>query len=273
MTKLLDRLLLNKEAIQYTFDSSNTFPLEKHIILLGFRGSVSHNLYLPKDDSIDDIDLLGVIIPPKEYYFGLHKFEQVESFKVGSRFDLVAYEIRKFFRLMSKMNPNVMSMLWLCPEHYLIITDLGQKILDNRCLFSSKQCYNTFCGYAYGQLKRMTHFQKYEGYMGKKRKQLVDKFGYDVKNASHLIRILTMGIEFLKTRELNVYRYKDREILLDIKNGKWSLEKVKEKAEILFKDLEKAKDDSSLPDKTNSEQINKLLIEIVENYFQKEKLC
>jgi len=34
------------------------------------------------------------------------------------------------------------------------------------------------------------------GYMGKKRRELVMRVGYDAKNAAHLIRLLRMGIEF-----------------------------------------------------------------------------
>lgn len=39
--------------------------------------------------------------------------------------------------------------------------------------------------------------------MGEKRKQLVAKHGYDTKNASHLIRLLRMGMEFLTVEEIN----------------------------------------------------------------------
>lgn len=41
------------------------------------------------------------------------------------------------------------------------------------------------------------------------------------KHASHLIRLLRMGSEILETGEINTYRKNDRELLLDIKNGKW----------------------------------------------------
>ena len=41
------------------------------------------------------------------------------------------------------------------------------------------------------------------------------------KHASHLIRLLRMGSEILETGEINTYRKDDRDLLLDIKNGKW----------------------------------------------------
>ena len=41
------------------------------------------------------------------------------------------------------------------------------------------------------------------------------------KHASHLIRLLRMGSEILETGEINTYRENDRDLLLEIKNGKW----------------------------------------------------
>jgi len=58
------------------------------------------------------------------------------------------------------------------------------------------------------------------GYMGKKRRELVRRVGYDAKNAAHLIRLLRMGIEFLTEGTLYVER-PDAAELLDIKRGVW----------------------------------------------------
>jgi len=52
--------------------------------------------------------------------------------------------------------------------------------------------------------------------MGAKRKSLVEKFGYDTKNAAHLILLLRMGIEFLSVGVLHVKRH-DAQELLEIK--------------------------------------------------------
>jgi len=62
--------------------------------------------------------------------------------------------------------------------------------------------------------------------MGTKRKMLVEKYGYDCKNAAHLIRLLRMGVEFLKDGRLYVMR-EDAKQLIEIKRGEWTLEQVK----------------------------------------------
>lgn len=234
-------------------------------ILLGYRGSIAHGMYIPSSDpdSIDDKDIMGVCIPELNNYLGFGHFEQKE--KMYKEWDSVVYEIRKFFRLLLKANPNVMSLLWLPRELYIIRTPLGNQIIENRELFVSKQAYHSFNGYAYGQFKRMTHC-KHEGYMGEKRKQLVDRFGYDTKNAAHLIRLLRMGIEFLTEGRLYVHR-KDSDQLLSIKRGEWSLDLVKAEAEHLFRLAEEAYVASKLPNNPATDEAERLLISIILEHF------
>ena len=244
-----------------TINMFQEFDIFDASILLGYRGSKAHGTYRPNNNpnSIDDIDVMGVAIAPLEYYLGLKSFEQFE--KQHDEWDVVIYDIRKYCRLLLKCNPNVMSLLWLPDDLYLSKTELGQELIDNRDLFVSKQSYKSFSGYAYGQLKRMTRFECH-GYMGEKRKSLVKKFGYDTKNASHLVRLLEMGIEFLDTGNLTVKR-SNVSYLLDIKDGKYTLEQIQAKAEGLLSKIERARDECKLPDKPNFNKANELLVEII----------
>lgn len=238
-------------------------------IILGFIGSIAHNTYIPSTnpDSIDDKDIMGICIAPKNCYFGLQNFEQLD--KQYKEWDSVVYEIRKYFRLLLKQNPNVISLLWLRPNNYIYISDIGKKILENKDIFASKEAYHSFNGYAHGQLKRMTHIGNAKlGYMGKKRYELVQKYGFDAKNAGHLIRILRMGIEFLIDGQLRVFR-EDAEELKDIKAGKWSLEKIEREADRLFKLSIEAYTKSPLPPKPDYKKAENLLMEILEGEISK----
>ena len=232
-----------------------------HTILLGYVGSISHGTYIPSTDpnSIDDKDILGVCVGPENIYLGLGKFEQRE--KKYLEWDSVVYEIRKFVSLLLKSNPNVLGLLWLRREQYIHISESGQALIDNRNIFVSKVAYNSFSGYAHGQLHRMEHMA-FQGYMGEKRKKLVEQFGYDTKNAAHLIRLLRMGIEFLTDGKLNVFR-EDAHELKDIKTGKWSLEKVKREAESLFALAKEANVRSPLPLEPDYGRAEELLISII----------
>jgi len=230
-------------------------------ILLGYRGSISHGMYVPSTDpmSIDDKDIMGVFIPPTECYCGLkeHRHHEIKV----KEWDAVSYEIRKMANLLIQSNPNVLSLLWMRENDYIHIGEYGRMLLDHRRLFSSKKAYHSFSGYAHAQLHKMTH-QAFEGYMGDKRKKLVERFGYDTKNAAHLIRLLRMGIEFLSEGEMHVFR-EDAPQLLEIKRGEWEMMRVKEEAELLFKRAEAAYDRSLLPAHPAVDKINDLIVAIV----------
>jgi hypothetical protein len=300
--------------------------LPENLILLGYRGSIAHNMYVPQEnpDSIDDKDLMGVFVGPVQHYLGFGADEVKESFI--NEWDAVSYEIRKFIGLLLKCNPNVLSLLWVPDRHLVFEHKLGRLLRENRSLFVTKAVYHSFNGYAYGQFKRMTHLNqeaqaemaryeqvlerheidpvaprliqsqrdtivadgpeagerlgviadRYEGlkrqyysggYMGAKRRELVRRVGYDAKNAAHLIRLLRMGIEFLVEGELHVER-PDAEQLLEIKRGDWSIERVKQEAERLFRLAEEAYVRSSLAPKPDKEKAEELCMSIVAEYHR-----
>lgn len=104
-------------------------------------------------------------------------------------------------------------------------------------------------------------------YMGDKRKRLVKQHGYDTKNASHLIRLLRMCVEFLGTGEMQVYRNNDADLLRAIKRGEWPLEEVKRHAEELFAAAKTARDTSPLPDLPNRRAVNELVADITVSHL------
>lgn len=235
-------------------------------VLCGFRGSIAHNTYIPSTDpnSIDDVDIMCIYTAIPEHYIGLGR---VKDYRRGDQiqvddFDCVHYELRHFVNLLLKSNPTTMLLLWLNKEHYLKATWLGQKLVDNRKLFTSKALYKSFTRYAEDQLNKMQP-GTYEGYMGVKRKALVDKYGYDCKNAAHSIRLLKMAIEFLSTGQLNVFRTDDANILIGIKTGKWLISEVKGEASRLLKQAGEAYVKSKLPEEPDAESAEKLLMSII----------
>lgn len=257
-----------KKLNRILFDGQK-FDLWDRSIILGYRGSIVHGTYVKNNALIDDKDVMGICIPPEEYYLGLKEFKTFERLpeqeSIDDPWDVVIYEFHKYIRLLLKANPNVMSMLWLPERYYIKVHPLGQRLIDNRDLFVSKQAYHSFSGYAYSQLKRMTALATHWK-MGAKRKALVEKYGYDTKNASHLIRLLRMGIEFLTDGELHPVR-KDASQLIQIKQGEWSLDKVHEEADLLFKKCEDAYIKSTLPDRPDIEGAKMLAYDITRAFF------
>lgn len=234
-------------------------------ILHGYRGSIAHGMYMPNTDpnSIDDKDTMAICVPPLEYYYGLSQYgpRGTKEYKFNE-WDIVVYEARKFISLLEKGNPNVLSLLWLNDKHYIKKTSAGQKLINSRGIFVGKHVYHSFVGYAYSQLHRLTK-GAYRGYMGEKRKALVKQYGYDTKNATHLIRLLKMGMEFLVDGHLQVER-QDAPYLLDIKRGKWSLDEVQKEADRLFRLTEEAFMKSKLPIKPDHVKVNRLCVGVIE---------
>lgn len=234
-------------------------------IIHSYRGSIAHGMYVPKSDpnSIDDKDTMAFCVPPREFFIGLEAYGSKGTREiVKDEWDIVIYEVRKAMQLLSQGNPNILSMLWCGENMYIHRSGAGIYLIENRDLFVGRHTYRSFVGYAYGQLHRMDNPNRF-GHMGEKRKELLNKFGYDTKNAAHLIRLLRMGAEFLKDGVLYVQRM-DAQQLLEIKRGLWTREQVTAEADRWFKIAEEAYINSSLPQQPDKSKVNKLCIEVVE---------
>jgi len=101
-------------------------------------------------------------------------------------------------------------------------------------------------------------------------KDLIEQYGYDVKHGLHLIRLLLMGLEILNTGYLTVLR-PEKDYLLAIRNGEYTLEQVKSHAEKLFIQLDETYDKSKLPHSPDRKKINDLLCDMVLQSFSKFK--
>jgi predicted nucleotidyltransferase len=245
--------------------------LEPNCILKGYRGSIAHGTY-EENTTHDDRDIMGIFVGPEDVTFGIHEMETVErmidekqSEKRIVVWDIVYYSLKKYLNLVLKQNPNVLSLLWLDEKYYIKRAEGGRMLIEARSQLLSKQCYKSFSGYAYGQLHRMTHHCP-TGQMGAKRKELVERFGYDVKNAAHLIRLLKMGIEALTLGEMIVER-PDNNMLLEIKRGEWELKRVLEYADSLFRLMEESLIKSPLPARVSESFVNNLCMNITESFY------
>jgi len=244
-------------------------------ILLGWRGSVSHGIYVDPNDphSVDDKDLMGIVIAPLDCYFGNKQWgsQGTREIKFGD-WDVVHYEIRKMFMLLLQGNPNVVSLLWMPEDLYLTKDTYGALITRNRVIFSSKKMWNAFEGYAWSQHKLMTRGE-YVGHMGAKRRDLFDKYGFDCKAAAHMIRLVRMAAEFYESNGvLQVWR-EDYDELLTIKRGEWSLPQVEQEFAQQIERASRACKGSSLPQEPDYEKAQKLLTLILCHHFRDQVLA
>lgn len=237
-----------------------------HVIGAGYMGSHSHNTYVPKDDpdAIDDVDIFAVVLPPLDHLIGLHDWQH-QVIQVDE-LDAVFFSYHKAVKLLLNANPNVLGFLWLEPEHYIIRAPALDRLIAARDAFSSQRAGASFAGYAQSQLKKMEG-GVYRGYMGEKRKELVQRFGYDTKHASHLIRLLTMGIEFLETGNLQVYRSADADLFRAIKRGDYALDSVRRLATQLDERFAQAREHTRLPERPDFDRVNALVVQTVREHI------
>jgi predicted nucleotidyltransferase len=239
-----------------------------NLILAGIRGSDAHGTKLPPYHPMatDDTDTFGVSVQTTDWYLGLggyHNSGRQHWDTAGDDYDHLIYDVRNLFGLLSKGNPNVQGWLWSEPEDHLLVTGPGRLILENRKLFLSRACIKALTGYAYAQMKKMDKSQ-YQGYMGEKRKRIVDKMGYDVKHAAHCVRLLQMGIELMETGEMRTRRPADEaETLKDIKAGEWGFRDAEALIQVLWDRSREREGDLDLPDLPDRDTVNDLLVHVI----------
>lgn len=187
------------------------------------------------DDS--DWDFYGFIVPPIEFVFphtagvisGFDRqtqaFDQYQGQHLlnpkGEEFDITIYNIVKYFRLCMEGNPNMIDSLFTDSDKLRKTSQIGAMVRSQRRLFLSMKCYHTFRGMAHSHMSRLTSRER----VGK-RSSLVEKYGYDVKDASHVLRILLELSQILLTGDLDLTKEADRLIIMEVKRGEWSKEQV-----------------------------------------------
>ncbi len=120
--------------------------------------------------------------------------------------------------------------------------------------------------------KAFRDWQKYQRWLkdrNPKRAELEKKFGYDTKHAAHLIRLLRMGDEVMRTGKVNVYRAEDAEELLAIRRGALPYGELIEKSERLKEEIDRLykSGESPLPSKPNVEKIEAFCVEWIQKEF------
>jgi uncharacterized protein len=107
--------------------------------------------------------------------------------------------------------------------------------------------YKTYSAYVLSQFRRMS-------------KAYAKKAEYKPKHAMHLIRMLYSGIETLRTGHLRLDVGERRDELLEIKLGKWSFDKAKQRALELDQEFQEAFVSTQLPEKPDYQRVDEFLV-------------
>jgi hypothetical protein len=99
--------------------------------------------------------------------------------------------------------------------------------------------------------------QKGRGKKGQ-RPELEEKYGYDVKAGMHVLRLLYECHELVSTGKITLPR-PERDLLIRVRTGKYSMDKVLAMAQKQFANCEEAAKASSLPEKLDRAAVSSLL--------------
>ena len=192
-------------------------------ILRTVVGSGVHGIAI---EGTDDHDEMGVFIEPPEHVAGIWKpFDhyvyrtQPEGARSGpGDTDLVSYSLRKYLRLATKGNPTALLPLYAPPADVMVLTKLGAELRALAPAVLSRRAVRRFVGYMDSQRERLLG----RGRRGRmpSRPELVARYGYDVKYASHALRLAYQGLEVARDAQLTLpMPDRERERVLQVKRG------------------------------------------------------
>lgn len=181
---------------------------KRHEIMRAVVGSGVHGMAI---DGTDDQDEMGVYIETPEQVLGLteapgHYVSRTvaEGQRSGpGDVDLTMYSLRKYLRLATAGNPTVLLLLYVHGQAVLVDTPLGAELRQLRTAIVSRLAGRRFLGYLDGQRKRLVG----EGPRRNRvpnRPELIERYGYDTKYASHALRLGLQGLELMTTGHLSL---------------------------------------------------------------------
>jgi len=247
--------------------------IENNIHYEVIMGSVAYGV----SNDTSDMDIYGFCIPPKHvifphlagviYGFGNQgeRFEQYQQHHikdVDKEYDISIYNIVKYFQLVMKNNPNMIDSLFVPQRCVLHCTQVGNHVRENRKLFLHKGAWQAFKGYAFSQVHKMKT-KLFDA--SPKRKAEVDKYGYSLKFAYHVVRLMNEVEQILIEGDLDLER--NREQLKSIRRGEWAQEQIVEYFETKERDLESVYSNSKLQYSPNEQKIKSLLLECLEMHY------
>jgi hypothetical protein len=150
-----------------------------------------------------------------------------------------------------------------CVKH---ATSIGQMVRERRSLFLSKRAWPRFKGYAYEQVKKLSN-KTPTG----KRLLLVEQYGYDVKFAYHIVRLLDEAEQILMEGDVDLQRNNDQ--LKAIRRGELTEEQIHDHFRFKLTYLERAAERSTLPERPDEVAIKQLLVDCLEHHYGSLESC
>lgn len=221
----------------------------------------------------DDTDIYGVYIESPEEALGLTPMEHFVWSTAGNErrngpddVDITLYSLRKWAGMAAKGNATALHFLFAEPQE--LSPKVWHRIQKNRNAFLSRNSARQFLGFADAQFKRITG-ERGRGAKGR-RPEYECAYGYDTKGAMHGLRLLYECIELMEHGRVTLPRL-EKELLIEVRSGQWTLEKVLRESARLFLEVEKATAGSSLPETVDRSVISKLIADVQLEFWRQNQ--
>jgi predicted nucleotidyltransferase len=241
-------------------------------------GSVAYGV----SGDASDVDVYGFCIPPKEMVFPhlageipgfgiqMQRFEQWQEHHIkdpskgNTTYDFAVFSIVKYFQLAMENNPNMIDSLFTPTRCVMHITKVGSIARENRRIFLHKGAWHKFKGYAYAQMSKITAKTNSSN---PARAESIAKYGYDVKFAYHVVRLLCEVEQIMVEHDLDLERNKEQ--LKSIRRGEWTLAQLQDWFTMKERTLEQAYSASTLQQRPDESAIKAVLLSCLEEHYGK----
>ena len=233
----------------------------KSVIHLFIGGSELHGA---KVGATDDLDLYGVYLERPEEALGLTSNPHfVWSTADDDRrngpddVDITLYSLRRWAELAAKGNATALHFLFA--DATATSAPEWERIQQASSLFLARHSAEQFLGFAENQRKRILG-EAGRGAKGR-RPEYECIHGYDSKAAMHCLRLYFECIELMRDGRISLPR-PERDFLIEVREGKLTLEQFNQQANHLRAEAEQAAQQSSLPDEVDRSALSILVADV-----------
>lgn len=230
-------------------------------------GSTAHGTGL---EGVEDYDNIAIVLEPPVFRLGFGRFEttvyrpgRAADEKSGpGDWDLTIHSLHKWLALAIKGNPSILMALW---APVLASSFIGDELRSHADWFIGRHLVEPFLGYAQAQRQKLTGERG--GRHGQNRPALVEQYGYDTKYAMHMLRLGFQGREVIETGRI-AYPARQRDLLLEVRRGKHSLDDVLNMARVNENQLTALRQVRHLPATANTDAIEGWLVGTYREWYE-----
>jgi len=221
----------------------------KKFLKLALKGDplITESFFVPYKHIIKCSDIGREILKLKEYLISNAIYGRIMGYSTGEWRKAMAIK-----QVSTRFNKTKKEIINDVRNHWNLNKEKMDSIISVLDSVDKKKCISSMSG------------------LGVRRKEEVEKYGFCRKSAAHAIRLVKQLTELMETGSM-IFPRPDRQILLDIRNGKYTKEELEAMHDSVVAKVEAMRDKSVLPDKPDEQKVWKRYSELVADMIQKDE--